>query len=290
MTHERAVVQFGHFLAPGPDAVRTALEAERLGLDVLGVQDHPYQRRHLDCLALMGVILGATSRITVFPDVACLPLRPPSVLAGAIASLDVLSGGRAELGLGAGIFWDAITSHGASYRTVSESRDALEEAVHVIRLLWSGERDVHFKGAHYNLGGGFPATGGPAPAHPMGIWLGVTGRRSLAMLGRCADGWIPSSSFVPPHRLDEGHRIIDESALACGRDPSRIRRIYNFAGPRTAAELGELAALHRIDTFVYAGDPAWLPVFAHEIAPAVRVTGRGGDAGRSGRPSGCPPQ
>ncbi|WP_460365594.1 LLM class flavin-dependent oxidoreductase, partial [Actinocorallia lasiicapitis] len=160
-----------------------AVEADILGLDVLGVQDHPYQRRQLDCLALMGTVLALTRNITVFPDVACLPLRSPQVLAGTVASLDVLSGGRAELGLGAGIFWDAIAAHGGPHRTPRESREALAEAVQVVRLLWSGAKDVRFDGAHYRLGGGFPTAGGPVPAHPMGVWLGVTGRRSLAVVG-----------------------------------------------------------------------------------------------------------
>ncbi|GAA3201620.1 LLM class flavin-dependent oxidoreductase [Actinocorallia longicatena] len=272
--------QFGHFLAPGPDAVRVAVEADRLGLDLLGVQDHPYQRR-LDCLALMATVLAVTGGITVFPDVACLPLRPPQVLAGTLASLDVLSGGRAELGLGGGIFWDAITAHGGPHRTPRASRTALAEAVQVIRLLWSGEKDVRFEGEHYRLGGGFPAIGGPVPVHPMGIWLGVTGRRSLEIAGTHADGWIPSSSFVPPERLAEGHRIIDDAAHAAGRKPSEIRRIYNFAGPRTAAELADLVIEHRMDTLIHAGDPAWLPVLAHEVAPAVRemVAGRAGARG-----------
>ena len=86
--------------------------ADEAGLDLVGIQDHPYQRRFLDTWALMAFVLAQTSRISVFPDVANLPLRPPRMMAKAAASLDVLSGGRFELGLGAGAFWDGIEAMG----------------------------------------------------------------------------------------------------------------------------------------------------------------------------------
>ena len=83
-------------------------EADRLGLDLIGIQDHPYQRRFLDTFTLLSWVAAVTERVRVFPDVACLPLRPPAVLAKAAASIDLLSDGRFEMGLGAGAFWDAI--------------------------------------------------------------------------------------------------------------------------------------------------------------------------------------
>jgi alkanesulfonate monooxygenase SsuD/methylene tetrahydromethanopterin reductase-like flavin-dependent oxidoreductase (luciferase family) len=125
--------KFGVFLIPDADdpgrTVERAVEAERLGLDLVGVQDHPYQRRFLDALSLLAFIAARTSRIVLAPDVANLPLRPPAVLANAAASIDVLSGGRFELGLGAGGFWEAIEGMGGPRRSRKESVDALEEAI-----------------------------------------------------------------------------------------------------------------------------------------------------------------
>lgn len=97
-------VKFGYFLIPNAadPVLATAQEVERRGLDYIGIQDHPYQRRFLDTWTLLSAIAATTTRVGLFPDVACLPLRPPAVLAKAAASLDVLSGGRFELGLGAG--------------------------------------------------------------------------------------------------------------------------------------------------------------------------------------------
>src|SRR3982074_745997 len=110
-------LEFGYFLIPDagdPQGVReTARLAGRLGYVLLAVQDHPYQPAHLDTLALLGVILGQTEQIRVFQDVGNLPLRPPAVFAKAAATLDVLSGGRFEAGLGAGAYLDAARAMGA---------------------------------------------------------------------------------------------------------------------------------------------------------------------------------
>src|SRR4051794_1271730 len=93
---------FGYFLVPNAadPLLDTALELERAGFDCVGVQDHPYQRRYVETWTLLAMIAARTERIRVFPDVANLALRSPAVLAKAAATLDVLSGGRCELGLG----------------------------------------------------------------------------------------------------------------------------------------------------------------------------------------------
>ena len=191
MTDHGHDVSFGYFLIPNADdpLVSTAQEVERLGLDYIGVQDHPYQRRFVDTWTLLSMIAATTERVRVFPDVACLPLRPPAVLAKAAASLDLLSGGRVELGLGAGAFWDAVEGYGGPRRGPGEALAALAEAIQVIRKVWSGERNLRFEGEHYRLAG---VHSGPLPAHPIGIWLGVNGPRALRLAGQVADGWVPS--------------------------------------------------------------------------------------------------
>jgi alkanesulfonate monooxygenase SsuD/methylene tetrahydromethanopterin reductase-like flavin-dependent oxidoreductase (luciferase family) len=130
-------VKVGVFVVPDatdPDAtVADIIAADRSGLDLVGVQDHPYQRRFFDTWTLLAYVAGRTERIRLVPDVINLPLRLPSVLAKSAASLDVLSGGRVELGIGAGAFWDAIEAMGGVRRTPKESVDALEEAIVILR-------------------------------------------------------------------------------------------------------------------------------------------------------------
>jgi alkanesulfonate monooxygenase SsuD/methylene tetrahydromethanopterin reductase-like flavin-dependent oxidoreductase (luciferase family) len=201
--------------------------ADDAALDLVGIQDHPYQRRFLDTWSLIPALLAETERITFFTDVANLPLRPPAVMAKAAASLDVLSGGRFELGLGAGGFPDVIAGYGGPRRTPGESVEALEEAIQVIRLLWSDERSVSFAGKYYRLDGARP---GPRPVHPIGIWVGAFKPRMLRLVGRQADGWLPSLGVLTPDELRAGNQQIDAAAEKAGRDPSSIRRIINFQG------------------------------------------------------------
>ncbi|WP_199432854.1 LLM class flavin-dependent oxidoreductase [Qaidamihabitans albus] len=290
MTDYGRDIQFGVFPTPRADSVERILEiaeaADRGGLDLIGIQDHPYQRRFLDTWSLMATVLARTERVRVFPDVAVLPLRPPAMLAKAAASMDVLSGGRFELGLGAGGFWDAIGAMGGPVRSPRQAADALIEAVRVIRLMWSDERAVRHEGEFYPLSGVHP---GPRPAHPIGLWLGVRGPRLLAEVGRSADGWVPSASYVPPDALADKHDRIDTAAAEAGRDPARIQRIYNVFGKITGSgasgflegpvsqwvdQLTGFAVEHGMDTFVFGtdgDDVGQVRTFAEEVAPAVRA-------------------
>src|SRR5438128_722726 len=196
MTDYGRPLAFGFFLNPNAaeysGLIQTAQLVDDLGLDLIGIQDHPYQSTFLDTWTLLVAVATQTERVRVFPDVANLPLRPPAVLAKAAASLDLISGGRVELGLGAGGLWDAIEAMGGPRREPRDAVAALEEAIAVIRLMWSGQRSVRVEGRFYSLHGIHP---GPAPAQPIGIWIGATGPRMLDLIGRLADGWIPSSSY-----------------------------------------------------------------------------------------------
>lgn len=266
-------VRFGVFLTPDATQPSRLLElailADDLGFDLIGVQDHPYQRRFLDTWTLLAAIAMRTKTIQVFPDVANLPLRPPAILAKAAASLDLLSGGRLELGLGAGGAWDAIKAIGGPVRTPGESVAAVEEAIQVIRLMWSGERNVRFDGKFYQLAG---VQTGPKPMHPMGIWLGAYRPRMLSLIGRSADGWVPSFGYAQPADLLEGNRRIDEAAAAAGRDPRVIRRLLNAGADVPVEMFTSLTVEHGMDTYVIGGieDPEALRWFAADVVPAVR--------------------
>jgi alkanesulfonate monooxygenase SsuD/methylene tetrahydromethanopterin reductase-like flavin-dependent oxidoreductase (luciferase family) len=282
-------VEFGYFPAPDandyPAIVEQARIADEAGLDLIGIQDHPYQRRFLDTFSLISDLAARTTRVRFFPDVANLPLRHPAVMAKAAASIDRMSGGRFELGLGAGAFWDAIEGMGGSRRRSSEAVESVAEAIQVIRLMWSGERNLRFEGRHYRLKG---IHSGPVPAHDIGIWIGAGRPRMLSLIGRLADGWIPSSGFASPERLPEMHERIDVAAQNSGRKPSEIRRIYNVAGTITDGDrrgflegpasywtdqLTRFATELGMDAFIFwpATDPtAQLRRFAEEVVPAVR--------------------
>src|SRR4051794_39168764 len=159
-------VRIGVFVVPdATDPAATVAQlvaADEAGLDVVAVQDHPYQRRFLDTWTLLSYVAARTERVRLLPDVLNLPLRPPAMVAKAAASLDALSGGRVELGLGAGAFWDGVEAMGGPRRTPKESVDALAEAITVLRAFWDGAgaganaggddaRGVSVDGEHYRL-------------------------------------------------------------------------------------------------------------------------------------------
>jgi alkanesulfonate monooxygenase SsuD/methylene tetrahydromethanopterin reductase-like flavin-dependent oxidoreductase (luciferase family) len=279
--------EFGVSLAPDASDLKVIFEtvsaADRI-LDLVGVQDHPYQRRFVDTMQLLGTLAERTDRLRVFPDVACLPLRPPAMLANEAASIDIMSGGRFELGLGAGAFWDAIAGMGGPRWSPAEALAALEEAVAVVRLMWSGERGLRFDGSHYTIAG---IHSGPVPVHNIEIWFGVYGPRACHLLGSIADGWIPSLGQVPLSELDSRHRIIDEAAEAAGRLPSAIRRLVNLGGVITDGstdgpwngpsrqwvdQLTDLARNHGFDTFIFwpQTDPVDQVLRFGEVATQVR--------------------
>jgi alkanesulfonate monooxygenase SsuD/methylene tetrahydromethanopterin reductase-like flavin-dependent oxidoreductase (luciferase family) len=286
-------LQFGFFLDPATGDPERTLEIAHILDDLeyalIGIQDHPYQQKHFDAMTLIGYVLAQTDKIRVFPDVANLPLRPPAMLAKQASTLDQLSGGRFELGLGAGAFWDPIRAMGGPVREPKEALASLREAISLIRGYWSGQ-SLRFDGEIYQAMGARP---GPVPAHEIGMWLGVLGPRALRLTGELADGWIPSMSYVPPSQAAKSNAIIDEAARAAGRDPSAIRRIYNIGGdvspvvesgtseddsqivgPRDhwVEVLTHLAVDHGFSTFVLWGVPTAprLRMFIEDIAPAVK--------------------
>jgi alkanesulfonate monooxygenase SsuD/methylene tetrahydromethanopterin reductase-like flavin-dependent oxidoreductase (luciferase family) len=264
--------------ADHPQIVEQVLTAERDGLDLVGIQDHPYQRRFLDTFALIADLLARTSRLRFFPDVASLPMRGPTMLGKAAVSLDVMSGGRFELGIGAGAFWDAVAGMGGPRRTNAKAFDALEEAIPIIRAaldVGPERRVVRGPGPHYPVPGYPP---GPPPAHRVEIWVGAYRPRGLKLIGRLADGWVPSVGYVGLEALRDASARIDEAAVAAGRDPGAIRRVYNvgpFDGPveQWVDTLIEWAADPGVDAFVYwprdTGTDS-IHRFATEVVPAVR--------------------
>ena len=275
-------VGIGIFAVPdatNPDAaLAPVLAADRAELDVVGIQDHPYQRRFFDTWTLLAYLAGRTERIRLVPDVVNLPLRLPAVLAKSAASLDVLSGGRVELGIGAGAFWDGIAAMGGPRRTPGESVAALDEAIDIMRAFWSGERAVTVEGEHYAVAGAHP---GPPPAHPIGIWIGAYGPRLLRLTGRRADGWLPTlgERYLDPGDVPSRQAAIDEAARAAGRDPTEIERAANVTAlgddpERWAESLTRIVTELRFTTLFVSlpdEDPVgFVQRLGEDVAPRVR--------------------
>jgi alkanesulfonate monooxygenase SsuD/methylene tetrahydromethanopterin reductase-like flavin-dependent oxidoreductase (luciferase family) len=246
--------------------------SERLGFDFVTFQDHPYQSSFLDTWTLLSWVAARTERIGLSGNVLNLPLRqPPAVLARAAASLDLLSGARISLGLGAGFYWDAVQAIGGRRLTPLQSVAALSEAIDVIRGVWDadGPGRLDVDGEFYSVHG---AERGPTPAHEIPIWLGAHKPKMQGLVGRKADGWLPSLPVMEPGGLQKGNAIIDDAARSADRDPREITRLLNiFPSQQTAEALAQMAVEDGVSVFILASDdPDVLERFAAETVPAVR--------------------
>ncbi|MBA2519854.1 MAG: LLM class flavin-dependent oxidoreductase [Chloroflexia bacterium] len=289
-----SALRFGANIDPNAadpeEAVARAQLAEEVGFELALMQDHPYNREHLDTWTTLGAVAAGTSRITVGSNVSPLPLRPPVMLAKAVATLSVLTHGRVILGLGAGGFPDAIAAFGGPRLTPAEAVDALDEGIRLIRRLWADDGATTFAEAHYHARG---ARFGPKPAAPIPIWIGGFKPRMLRLTGRLGDGILLSAPYVPLDHLPALNAAIDDAAIAAGRSPASIRRAYNVmgdiagtGGDETAVGTGGAYAVDtwvrglidhartgRIDTFIFWPNNdrhARLRRFAAEVFPAVR--------------------
>lgn len=281
-------LQLGTFLTPQnhrpQDVVRLAQLTEQVGLDLATFQDHPYQSAYLDTWTLLSWVAAQTDSLRVAPNVLNLPLRPPAVVGRAAASLDLLSEGRLDLGLGAGTFWDGIVAMGGPRLTPGQAVDALSEAIDVLRGIWdvSTRAGVRVDGEYHHVLG---AKRGPAPAHDIGLWIGAYKPRMLRLTGRKGDGWLPSTAYMSPDDFGTSNATIDEAAQKAGRDPREIRRLLNVQGSfsptpgeflqgppdQWVEDLLPLTLEHGFSTFiVMADDETTIRTFGEQVGPALR--------------------
>ena len=291
---------FGTFLTAAVGSAERVIAlaqlTEQVGLDLVTVNDHPHAPQLYEAWTMLSVIATRTQTVKVTANVTSLPLRHPVVLARTVSTLDLLTGGRVELALGAGSSLAAVAANSGPRMTVGESIVALEEAMAIIRAVWTPQEDIQLSGKHYTMMG---AQGGPSPAHDVEIWLGAFKPRMLALTGRLADGWLPTSAAAMPRQLTAMNRIIDDSAVEVGRDPSSVRRLYNvrgrfdqrgggfLQGPESQwiEQLTELTLTEGMSTYILVSeDPDDIRRFA-DVAEGVREAV---GAARSGTP-GAPP-
>jgi alkanesulfonate monooxygenase SsuD/methylene tetrahydromethanopterin reductase-like flavin-dependent oxidoreductase (luciferase family) len=217
-------------------------------------------------------VAATTEKIRLAANVHSLPMRDPAVHARAVASLDILSGGRIELGIGAGGFWDAIEAMGGPRRSPGEAVDALEEALDVFEGIWDvGDRSrLELDGGHYRLSG---AKRGPAPAHQVRIWIGGYKPRMLDLIGRRADGWLPTFSYLDPAQISSQNAAIDRAATAIGRKPSDVRRLVNISTGEAAPDrMADLATRAGFSTFILAtDDPDTIARFGEHVSHETRT-------------------
>jgi alkanesulfonate monooxygenase SsuD/methylene tetrahydromethanopterin reductase-like flavin-dependent oxidoreductase (luciferase family) len=225
---------FGINITPSANRADNAFEitkiSDNLGIDLISVQDHPYNGSFFDTWTLITALAMSARNAHLMTNVADVPLRHPPLLAKSAATLDILTKGRVELGVGAGAFWKAIIGYGGPSRTPAEAVGALEEAIQIMRLMWNIDESNYratFNGKFYRLDG---AQTGPRPFHPIRIWLGALGPKMLSLTGRLGDGWTVSYGYAPLQQIPKMQQTIDQSLAAAGRKTNEVHRNYNLAG------------------------------------------------------------
>ena len=260
--HELA---FGTFITPPnerPAGRRRARAADRAGRarprDVPGPPVPAGVPRHLDAADVGGRADASASASR--RNVLNLPLRPPAVLARAAASLDLLSGGRFELGLGAGAFWDAIVAMGGPKLTPGQAVDALDEAIDVIRGIWDADdaprRPRRRRALPRRRRQARPGAGARHPdlARRLQAADAAAHRRARPTAG-CR-----RSATCSPATSRRGNATIDEAAREAGRDPREIRRLLNIGGrPTVRPSSGSTSCCRSrssdgVSTFILASD------------------------------------
>ncbi len=268
-------LEFGTFVTPVNDppeqAVDLAILSEDLGYDLVTFQDHPYQPSFHDTWTLLAWTAARTTRIRLAANVHNIPLRPPAVLARSAASLDLLSGGRVELAIGAGGFWDAIQAMGGARLEPGQAVQAFEEAIDVIRGIWDADERAPLRvdGEFHRVDG---AKRGPSPAHDIALWVGAIKPRMQRLIARKGDGWLPSLTYIKREGLVAGNAVIDAEATRVGRDPREIRRLLNVMPTEATVEhLVELALEEGVGTFILAtDDPSTMAAVSRDVIPEVR--------------------
>ncbi len=213
------------------DLVTVAQAADRLGFDGFFRSDH-YLRMGggdpgpgpTDAWTTLAGLALQTSRVRLGTLLTCATFRLPGPLAVAVAQVDQMSGGRAELGLGAGWFEAEHRAYGVPFPPLAERFERLAEQLQVITGMWaaSPEQPVSFAGTHYRVEGN-PGLPRPvqSPRPPL-IVGGLGPRRTPALAVRFADE--VNMPFPPLTVFEERQRDVDLACAAVGRDPASLRR------------------------------------------------------------------
>jgi alkanesulfonate monooxygenase SsuD/methylene tetrahydromethanopterin reductase-like flavin-dependent oxidoreductase (luciferase family) len=259
--------------------------ADGAGFDWVDVWDHFYEAPPVDgngscfeATTCMAAIACETRNVRIGVLVLGMNYRHPAVLANALCTIDQLSGGRLEIGLGAGWHVPEYTAYGIPFLPIKERMDILEEGVQVVRLLTTVDR-ANFAGRYFQLK--------DAACYPKGvqarprIWVGGNGeKRTLRIAARHADGW--NSPYTSPAEFGRLDKVLDSWCEREGRDPGGIERnenlSFHMAANGTAA--AERAEQHFRDTWGAAADVMrGRGVVIGGAAQAIDLVGRYGDAG-----------
>ena len=236
------------------DLTRIVVAAEEAGFARVSVMDHvwqipvhgPPEHDMLEAYTTLGYIAARTSRVELLAWVTAVSYRAPGLLAKLVSTLDVLSGGRAWLGVGAAWNAEEAAGLGLDFPPLAQRFEMLEETVRICRQMWDPDDDGPFHGAHYRLGRTLNA---PAPLHRPHILIGGGGeRKTLRLVAQYADACNLIDGPDVGRKLD----VLREHCASVGRDYAEIEKtVYVLLdvgddGAKTGALVARLEQLARL--------------------------------------------
>jgi alkanesulfonate monooxygenase SsuD/methylene tetrahydromethanopterin reductase-like flavin-dependent oxidoreductase (luciferase family) len=243
-------LRFGIALGNWPydRTVAIAQVAEESGFDVAAINDRPTEN-NLEAWTLASALGALTTKITVTHRTLNVPFRNPGLTAKMAATLDVITGGRLELTLGAGGQEPHYLAYGIPYGSGGERLAGLQDAVAIMRGMWGAE-PFSYEGGHYKVEN---VSASPKPVHgSIPIVIGAGGPRLMHYTGAVADGWMKNRGW--PLSMDELRELVamlEEGAEQAGRDPADVRRVLNGAGVIGADAMARHAASPMADPNAY---------------------------------------
>jgi F420-dependent oxidoreductase-like protein len=225
---------------------------ESMGFGWISVWDHfygatgkPDDAQCLEAVAMHAALACSTTKVRCGSLVYSIGYRHPAVLAKAITAIDQLSGGRADMGIGAGWAKVEYDAYGIPFPDAKVRLDQLEEGIQCLRGLLHDDV-TNFDGQHFSL---TDARNEPRPVQSkLPIWIGGGGeKRTLKIAARYADGW--NVPFITPQEFARKNAVLDEHCAAVGRDPKEIQRAINvglaFSEDSLVQQFGQIAELVR---------------------------------------------
>ena len=226
-------IHIGHMGGPLDEMRKLWKFADANGFDWFSVSDHfqesPPRGGDMDCYEAIATLTAAamdTTRVRLGSGVYCVAYRNPGLLAKSLTTIDHLSGGRVDCGLGAGWHDVEAKAYGFPFPSIGPREDMLEEYARIMRLLLDPEqRRASFEGKHFRV---TDAPNNPKPLQPrIPIWIGGRGeKRTLRAAAKYADGW--NGAYIGPDDWKRLGQVLDQWCEKEGRDPKTIMRTVNL--------------------------------------------------------------
>jgi len=267
-----------------PKFAGIARRADEAGVDRISVMDHVWQIGHLgppehemlEAYTALGYLAAVTSRVKLLTLVTAVTYRDPGLLAKAVTSLDVLSGGRAILGIGAAWNEDESRGLGLFFPPTKERFERLEETLQIMKQMWS-DSDAPYEGTHYTLGRTLNSPQALSRPHPPILIGGGGEKKTLRLVAQYADSCNLFGGPELPHKLE----VLREHCVAVGRDYDEIEKTATFRfnlgenGENVAQTLEDLHAAAELGisvghgTLARVSEPGVLDMFAEQIVPGA---------------------